>query len=74
VLVVRDYQRLKPEGVAFNREFVHLGTMKYVMMLAPANVLIELFEVNKTLLPAEYHKWGPTHLSQSAIIKCVIGG
>ncbi len=55
--VERDYRRMKAEGVAFNKEVVDLGHMKYIMVPAPDSVLIELFEVNKALLPAEYHDY-----------------
>lgn len=55
--VERDYQRMKTEGVAFNKAVIDLGYMKYIMVPAPDNVLIELFEVNKALLPAEYHDY-----------------
>jgi catechol 2,3-dioxygenase-like lactoylglutathione lyase family enzyme len=53
----RDYQRMKAEGVAFSKEIVDLGYMKYIMVPAPDNVLIELFEVNKAILPAEYRDY-----------------
>jgi catechol 2,3-dioxygenase-like lactoylglutathione lyase family enzyme len=55
--VGRDYQRMKAEGVAFNKEVVDLGYMKYIMVPAPDDVLIELFEVNKAVLPAEYRDY-----------------
>jgi catechol 2,3-dioxygenase-like lactoylglutathione lyase family enzyme len=55
--VERDYKRMKAEGVAFNKEVVDVGTMKYIMVPAPDKVLIELFEVNKAILPAEYRDY-----------------
>ncbi len=55
--VKRDYQHMEAEGVAFNKEVVDLGYMKYIMVPAPDNVLIELFEVNKAILPAEYQDY-----------------
>lgn len=55
--VERDYRRLKTEGVEFNKSVVDLGFMKYIMVPAPDSVLIELFEVNKALIPAEYHDY-----------------
>jgi len=55
--LARDYQRMKAEGVAFNKEIVDLGYMKYIMVPAPDDVLIELFEVNKAILPAEYRDY-----------------
>lgn len=53
--VQKDYERMKSEGIVFKKTMVDLGYMKYIMVPAPDNVLIELFEVNKALIPAEYH-------------------
>jgi catechol 2,3-dioxygenase-like lactoylglutathione lyase family enzyme len=55
--VERDYQHMKSQGVPFNKAVVELGYMKYIMAPAPDDVLIELFEVNKALIPAEYHDY-----------------
>jgi len=55
--VERDYQRMKAEGVDFIKAIVDLGYMKYIMAPAPDNVLIELFEVNKAIIPAEYRDY-----------------
>ncbi len=55
--VEMDYQRLQTGGVAFNKPVVDLVYMKYIMVPAPDGVLIELFEVNKELIPAEYHDY-----------------
>ena len=55
--VEKDYQRMKSAGVPFNKEVTDLQYMKYVMVPAPDNVLIELFEVNKELIPAELHDY-----------------
>jgi catechol 2,3-dioxygenase-like lactoylglutathione lyase family enzyme len=55
--VERDYRRMKAEGVAFNKGVVDVGTMKYIMVPAPDKVLIELFEVNKAIIPAEYQDY-----------------
>lgn len=49
-----DYRRLKAEGIGFNKEITDLGYMKYIMVPAPDKVLIELFEVKREALPAEY--------------------
>ncbi len=49
-----DYRRLKAEGVGFKKEITDLGYMKYIMVPAPDSVLIELFEVKREALPAEY--------------------
>jgi catechol 2,3-dioxygenase-like lactoylglutathione lyase family enzyme len=53
--VQRDYQYMKSRGVGFSKDVVDLGFWKYIMVPAPDNVLIELFEVDKAPLPAEYH-------------------
>jgi catechol 2,3-dioxygenase-like lactoylglutathione lyase family enzyme len=55
--VERDYQQMKAKGVEFNKTVIELGYMKYIMVPAPDNVLIELFEVNKAALPAEYQDY-----------------
>lgn len=52
-----DYKRMKSKGVPFNKGVADLQYMKYVMVPAPDNVLIELFEVNKALIPAVYHDY-----------------
>ncbi|MFZ5569132.1 MAG: VOC family protein [Thermodesulfobacteriota bacterium] len=57
--VERDYQSMKTNGIPFNKTVVDLAYMKYIMVPAPDNVLIELFEINKTVIPAEYHDYFP---------------
>jgi hypothetical protein len=48
---------MKVKGVEFNKSVIDLGYMKYIMVPAPDNILIELFEVNKALLPDEYQDY-----------------
>jgi catechol 2,3-dioxygenase-like lactoylglutathione lyase family enzyme len=55
--VERDYQQMKFKGVEFNKSVIDLGYMKYIMVPAPDSVLIELFEVNKAILPTEYQDY-----------------
>lgn len=57
--VERDYQMMKAKAVPFKKPVVDLGYMKYIMVPAPDQVLIELFEVNKADIPAEYHYYFP---------------
>jgi len=57
--VERDYHDIKAKGVPFKKAVVDLGYMKYIMVPAPDHVLIELFEVNKAVIPAEYHDYFP---------------
>ena len=57
--VARDYDRLKAAGVSFKKEVSDLGYMKYIMVPAPDGVLIELFEVDRAVIPAEYQEYFP---------------
>ncbi len=52
-----DFQRLQSAGVAFRKTVTQLGYMKYIMVPAPDDVLIELFEVNKAVLPEKLHDY-----------------
>jgi catechol 2,3-dioxygenase-like lactoylglutathione lyase family enzyme len=45
--------RMKARGVAFEKPITNLGPWKYVMVMAPDEVLIELFEVDREALPAQ---------------------
>lgn len=40
-------------GVSFTKDIVDMVSWKYIMVPAPDNVLIELFQVNKELMPEE---------------------
>lgn len=46
-------KKLKAMGTAFAKEIVDLGSWKYIMVPAPDNVLIELFQVDKSQMPEE---------------------
>ncbi|MFZ5868483.1 MAG: VOC family protein [Thermodesulfobacteriota bacterium] len=50
-------ERLKLRGVPLRKEVADLGVWKYVMVPAPDDVLIELFEVQKDKLPVEYQSY-----------------
>ncbi|MCU0849521.1 MAG: VOC family protein [Spirochaetes bacterium] len=52
-----DYRRLQSAGTGFRKTVTDIGYMKYIMVPAPDGVLIELFEVNRALIPAEYHDY-----------------
>jgi catechol 2,3-dioxygenase-like lactoylglutathione lyase family enzyme len=47
-------QRLKSKGVVFNKDITDVGFWKYVMVPAPDDILIELFEVDKNQIPSEF--------------------
>jgi catechol 2,3-dioxygenase-like lactoylglutathione lyase family enzyme len=55
--VERDYALMKAQGVSFIKDVVDLGIWKYIMVPAPDDVLIELFEVNQAACPPEYLKY-----------------
>ena len=55
--VERDYRHMESKGVEFRKSVADLGYMKYIMVPAPDDVLIELFEVNKALVPPEYRDY-----------------
>lgn len=46
-------ERLKARGVIFQKEISDLGFWKYVMVPAPDNILIELFQMDKSQLPVD---------------------
>jgi catechol 2,3-dioxygenase-like lactoylglutathione lyase family enzyme len=50
-------ERLKLKGVPLRKEVTDLGIWKHVMVPAPDDVLIELFEVQKDKLPVEYQSY-----------------
>jgi len=44
-------------GVLFAKDIVDLHSWKYIMVPAPDNVLIELFQVNKELISSEMRSY-----------------
>jgi catechol 2,3-dioxygenase-like lactoylglutathione lyase family enzyme len=52
-----DVQKLKSMGVPFNKGITDVGAWKYIMVPAPDNVLIELFQVDKNALPKKQHDY-----------------
>lgn len=45
---------MKNKGVVFNKDITDAGFWKYIMVPAPDDILIELFEVDKNQIPSEY--------------------
>ncbi len=45
---------LKAKGVVLKKDITDLGFWKYIMVPAPDEILIELFQVDKTKLPLQY--------------------
>ena len=50
-------ERLISRGVRFKTGIRDLGVWKYIMVPAPDDVLIELFQVDKEKLPQEYRAY-----------------
>jgi len=50
-------EKLKSRGVVFTKDVADLGFWKYIMVPAPDDILIELFEVDKKQLPAEFQSY-----------------
>jgi len=46
--------QMKSKGVSLQKEITDLGFWKYIMVPAPDDVLIELFQVDKTQIPEAY--------------------
>jgi len=46
--------KLRSGGVAFKKGITDLGFWKYIMVPAPDEILIELFQVDKTKLPSQF--------------------
>lgn len=46
--------KLRSGGVVLKKGISDLGFWKYIMVLAPDEILIELFQVDKTKLPPQY--------------------
>ena len=49
--------RLKLAGIPLKKYITDLDLWWYIMMPAPDEVLIELFEVNREKIPAEYQSY-----------------
>jgi len=52
--------RMKARGVVFTKDITDAGFWKYIMAPAPDDILIEVFEVDKTQIPSDlqgYFDW-----------------
>ena len=45
--------KMKSDGIVFKNDITDFGFWKYVMVPAPDDILIELFEVDKSGIPSE---------------------
>ena len=44
---------MKAKGISFKKDIVDFGFWKYIMVPAPDDILIELFEIKRDLIPKE---------------------
>ena len=49
--------RLRSDGVNLKKNITDLGFWKYVMVPAPDEILIELFQVDKDKIPEQFHSY-----------------
>jgi catechol 2,3-dioxygenase-like lactoylglutathione lyase family enzyme len=47
-------KNMKCKGVVFNKDITDAGFWKYIMVPAPDDILIELFEVDKNTIPTDF--------------------
>ncbi len=46
--------KMKSDGIVFRKDITDFGFWKYIMVPAPDDILIELFEVDKSRIPPEF--------------------
>lgn len=51
--IERVVNKMRSKGVAFIKNITYAGFWKYIMVPAPDDILIELFEVDKKQVPSE---------------------
>ncbi len=52
--IERVVNKMKSMGVVFKKDIIDGGFWKYIMVPAPDDILIELFEVDKKQIPPEF--------------------
>ncbi len=52
-----DVEKMRSRGVPFSKGITDLGYMKYIMVPAPDDILVELFEVDISQIPANLHDY-----------------
>ncbi|MBW2115761.1 MAG: VOC family protein, partial [Deltaproteobacteria bacterium] len=46
--------KMKSKGISFKKDIVDFGFWKYIMVPAPDDILIELFQINRDKIPQEF--------------------
>ena len=49
----RIVSKMKGKGIPFKKDIVDFGFWRYIMVPAPDNILIELFEIDRNKIPDE---------------------
>ena len=50
-------ENMEAKGIRFTKGITDLGVWKYIMVPAPDDILIELFQVDKSMIPKEYQDY-----------------
>lgn len=51
------FEKMKAMGIEFKKDITNLGFWKYIMVPAPDDILVELFEVDRSKIPEEYRDY-----------------
>jgi catechol 2,3-dioxygenase-like lactoylglutathione lyase family enzyme len=51
--IYKIVNNMKSKGISFKRDVADFGFWKYIMVPAPDDILIELFQINKDKIPQE---------------------
>ncbi len=46
--------KMRSKGISFKKDIVDFGFWKYIMVPAPDDILIELFQINRDKIPQEF--------------------
>jgi len=50
-------EKMKENGINLTKDITELGVWKYIMVPAPDDILIELFQIDKDMIPKEYQDY-----------------
>ena len=55
--IEKTVRRMRAEGIAFTKGIKDFGFWRYIMVPAPDDILVELFEVDEERIPAEMRSY-----------------
>jgi catechol 2,3-dioxygenase-like lactoylglutathione lyase family enzyme len=50
-------EKIRAKGIKLTKDITDLGVWKYIMVPAPDDILIEVFQVDKSMIPKEYQDY-----------------